>query len=105
MSEAGGPLAFDHLLSEMRTTVIPNLARYPRSGRRYLENPPQSVEALHHLAKLSFRDAGSLYEYAHRELLLLYAALDAYSTICLLSIRHQRQLSLDCGRVPDTQNN
>jgi len=31
---------------EMRTTVIPNLRRFPRMGRCYLDQAPRSAEAL-----------------------------------------------------------
>jgi hypothetical protein len=34
------------LLAELRATVIPNLRRFPRIGRRYLDKPPQSAEVL-----------------------------------------------------------
>lgn len=46
LREADAGLAFDALLAELRATVIPNLSRFPRIGRRYLDNPPQSAEAL-----------------------------------------------------------
>src|SRR5689334_10206609 len=41
--EANAAFAFDDLLAELRAPVIPNLARFPRIGRRYLDNPPQSA--------------------------------------------------------------
>lgn len=50
--EADAGFAFDALLAEMRATVIPNLSRFPHIGRRYLDNPPQSAEALAQLATL-----------------------------------------------------
>jgi hypothetical protein len=34
LTEAGAAFAFDDLLAELRATVIPNLARYRRIGRR-----------------------------------------------------------------------
>ena len=46
LTEADAAFAFDRLLAELRATVIPNLARFPRIGRRHLDNPPQSAEAL-----------------------------------------------------------
>jgi len=51
-TEADAAFAFDDLLAELRATVFPNLARFPRIGRRYLDNPPQSAEALAQLAAL-----------------------------------------------------
>ena len=52
LTEADAAFAFDDLLAELRATVFPNLARFPRIGRRYLDNPPQSAEALAQLAAL-----------------------------------------------------
>ena len=46
LTEADAASAHDKLLDELRTTVIPNLRRFPRIGRRYLDQPPQSAEAL-----------------------------------------------------------
>ena len=52
LTEADAAFEFDRLLAELRTTVIPNLRRFPRIGRRYLDQPPQSVEALALLAAI-----------------------------------------------------
>ena len=41
LAEADAAFAFDNLLAELRGTVLPNLARFPRIGRRYLDNAPQ----------------------------------------------------------------
>jgi hypothetical protein len=68
-------------LEVMRATVIPNLARFPRIGRRYLDNPPQSAEALGQLASLPTGTAGALREYLHGDYLLLYASMDAEATV------------------------
>lgn len=97
--EAAAGFAFDDLLAELRATVFPNLARFPRIGRRYLDNAPQSAEALTQLAALPAGAANSLREYLHGEYLMLYAAMDARSTFYLLSIRHHRQLSFDFARL------
>ena len=91
--------AFDALLAELRTTVIPNLARFPRIGRRCLDNPPQSAEALAQLAALPAGAADALREYLHGDYLMLYAVDDGDSVVCLLSIRHHRQLSFDFARL------
>jgi plasmid stabilization system protein ParE len=98
-TEANAALAFDELLSELRATVIRNLARFPRIGRRYLDNPPQSAEALAQLATLPAGAADALREYLHGDYLILYAAVEATATGYLLSIRHHRQLSFDFGRL------
>ncbi len=91
--EADAGLAFDDLLTELRATVIPNLSRFPRIGRRYLDHPPQSAEALVQLAALPAGAAHALREYLHGDYLMLYTATEADATVYLLSIRHHRQLS------------
>lgn len=95
LTEADAAFAFDNLLAELRATVIPNLARFPRIGRRYLDKPPQSAEALAQLASLPAGAADRLREYLHGDYLLLYTTMDAVKTVYLLSIRHHRQLSID----------
>ena len=97
--EADADLAFDTLLAELRASVIPNLSRYPRIGRRYLDSPPQSAEALAQLAALPAGAAQSLREYLHGDTLMLYTASETDATVFLLSIRHHRQLSFDFSRL------
>lgn len=99
LTEADAAFAFDDLLAELRATVFPNLARFPRIGRRYLDNPPQSAEALAQLAALPAGAASALREYLHRDYLMLYTTMDASATVYLLSIRHHRQLSFDFARL------
>ena len=95
LTEANAAFAFDALLAEIRATVIPNLRRFPRMGRPYLANPPQSAEALAQLASLPAGAANALREYLHGDYLMLYTVVDAKTTVYLLSIRHHRQLSFD----------
>ena len=97
--EADAGLAFDTLLAELRTSVIPNLSRYPCIGRRYLDNPPQSAEALAQLAALPAGAAQALREYLHGDYLMLYTASETDTTVYLLSIRNHRQLSFDFARL------
>jgi len=97
--EADAAFAFDALLVALRATVIPNLARFPRIGRRYLGNPPGSAEALAQLAMLPAGAASALREYLHGDYLMLYVAVDAGASVYLLSIRHHRQLSFDFARL------
>jgi plasmid stabilization system protein ParE len=99
LDEANAASAFDSLLSELRSTVIPNLSRFPRIGRRYLDNPPQSAEALGLLAALPAGAAGDLREYLHSDYLMLYAVMDVDAMVYLLSIRHHRQLTFDFVRL------
>ena len=101
--EADAGFAFDDLLAELRATVIPNLRRFPRLGRRYLANPPQSAEALVQLAALPAGAPDALREYLHGDYLMLYTVVDASpqakATVYLLSIRHHRHLSFDFARL------
>ena len=99
LTEAGAAFAFDTLLAELRSTVFPNLARFPRIGRRYLDNPPQSAEALAQLAALPAGAASALREYLHGDFLILYTVIETKATVVLLSIRHHRQLSFDFARL------
>ena len=99
LTEANAAFAFDALLAEIRATVIPNLRRFPRMGRPYLANPPQSAEALAQLASLPAGAANALREYLHGDYLMLYTVVDATATVYLLSIRHHRQLSFDFARL------
>lgn len=97
LTEADAAFAYDDLLAGLRNTVIPNLARFPRVGKRYLDQPPQSTEALAQLAQLPAGAADALRIYLHSDYLLLYTVTD--SVVYLLSIRHHRQLSFDFARM------
>lgn len=99
LAEADAAFAFDALVDELRSTVIPNLARFPHIGRRYLDTPPQSTEALAQLAALPAGAPDTLRVYLHGDYLLLYAAVEANTTVYLLSIRHHRQLSFDFSKL------
>lgn len=99
LREVDAASAFEKLLGELRSTVIPNLRRFPHIGRRYLDNPPQSAEALAQLAELPPGAPGSLREYLHGDYLILYAAMSASATVYLLSIRHHRQLSFGFAKL------
>lgn len=103
LNEADAAFAFDELLAELRATAIPNLSRFPRIGRRYLDQPPpllpHSAEALSQLAALPAGAAHALREYPHGNTLMLYIAMEADAMVYLLSIRHHRQLSFDFARL------
>jgi len=96
LAESDAPAAYDDLLVALREQVIPNLSKFPLIGRRYLDRPPQSVEAIGLFARLPAGAAHSLREYLTGDYLILYAL--AGSTAYLLSIRHHRQLSFDFGK-------
>jgi plasmid stabilization system protein ParE len=97
LTEADAPQAYDQLLEGLRKTVIPNLRRFPRIGRAYLDKPPQSAEALAQLAALPHGAADALRVYLHGDYLILYTLIG--STVHLLSIRHHRQLSFAFARL------
>ena len=97
LAEADAPQAYDKLLDGLRRTVVPNLRRFPRIGRRYLDKPPQSAEAMAQLAALPLGAAEALCEYLHGDYLILYTL--AGSTVYLLSIRHHRQLSFAFAKL------
>lgn len=101
--EADAGFALDDLLAELRATVIPNLRRFPRLGRRYLAHPPQSAEAMALLAALPAGAPDALREYLHGDYLMLYTVVDASpqanACVYLLSIRHHRQLSFDFAKL------
>ena len=98
LAEADAAFAFDDLLARLRDTVIPNLRRFPKIGRRYLDDPPQSAEALAQLAALPAGAANLLREYLHGDYLMLYIVMDDVGTVFLLSIRHHRQLAYAFAR-------
>lgn len=64
-------------------------------GRRYLDHPPQSAEALAQLGTLPAGAADALREYLHGDYLLLYVAMETTQTVYLLAIWHHRQLTFD----------
>ena len=99
LSEADAPHVFDDLLAALRDTVIPNLRRFPRMGRRYLDQPPQSAEAIAHLGLLPAGAVAGLRILGSGDYLILYAEQKKSATVHLLSIRHHRHLSFDFARL------
>ena len=97
--EADAASAYDGLLAELRSEVIPNLRRFPLVGRRYLDHPPQSVEALAQLAALPSGSVNKLREYLSGDYLILYTVNESEAVVTLLSIRHHRQLSFDFAKL------
>ena len=101
--EANAGSAFDGLLAELRATVIPNLQRFSRIGRRYLAHPPRSAEAMALLAAFPAGAPDALREYLHGDCLMLFLVVDvsaeAEPSVYLRSIRHHRELSFDFARL------
>ena len=88
--------AFDALLDDLANTVVPNLERFPRMGRSFLNRAANSLEARDAVGRLQARlGAGELREYLAGDYLILYALIDR--SVYLLSIKHHRQLSFDLG--------
>jgi len=99
LDEADAAVALDTLLLQLRATIIPNLGRFPRMGRRYLDQPPQSAEALAQLAAMPSGAADALREYLHGDYLILYAIDVPNGIVYLLSVRHHRELSFQFARL------
>ena len=99
LREADALQAYDALLAALRNTVIPNLRHFPRMGRRYLDQPPRSAEAIAQLGLLPAGAADGLRVLGSGDYLILYAEEKKSATVYLLSIRHHRQLSFDFARL------
>lgn len=98
LAAADAPQAFDALLDELPGTILPNLERIPGIGRPLPERPVRSVEVANAVARLTQQVGTSAGDGALRDCvmahhLLLYARIEG--AVILLSIRHQRRLSLD----------
>lgn len=96
--QADAASAYDALLADLETTVIPNLENFPRIGRPFFDRGAGSVEAHAKIERLARRlGEGELREYLSGDYLLLYAFIER--TVYLLSIKHHRQLSFDFERL------
>ena len=99
LTEAEAPQAYDALLDELLTTVIPNIERFPGIGRPFLAQAARSVEAVNALEALRTKlsaltpEPDSLREYILAHYLVLYAQVSG--NLYLPAIRHHRQLSFD----------
>ncbi len=96
--QAQAPQAFDALLDELTQTVIPNLERFPGTGRLFLERAIRSVEVSNRIDQLKAKlqaiaPNAEVHDYVMKHHVLMYARIN--TTPHLLSIRHHRQLSFD----------
>lgn len=101
-AEQGAPQVHARLLDELGDTVIGNLERHARIGRRFLARTGQSIEVQERVMGLRKRFGNvEVREYLSGDYLLLYdlaeegTAREPALTVNLLAIRHQRQLSFD----------
>lgn len=101
-AEREAPQAYASLLDELGDTVIGNLERHPRIGRRFFARTAQSVEVRERVAALLKRfGAVEVREYLSGDYLLLYClvaeggASKPALTVYLLAIKHHRQLSFE----------
>ncbi|MCM8626980.1 type II toxin-antitoxin system RelE/ParE family toxin [Accumulibacter sp.] len=97
LAETDAPDACDALLATLRGTVIPNLRPFSHIGRRYLDQPPQSAEAIAQLGELPASAADGLQVLGSDDYLILYAE-DRTNATVQLSIRQHRQSSFDFAR-------
>ena len=95
---AGQPLAFDALVDELLTRVVPNLGRFPAIGRALLDEKAGAVESLSAQEALKQRaDHLQLRQYVSPSFLLIYAA--AKDAVYLLNLRYYKQLSFDLNSM------
>lgn len=104
LTEADADRVYVNLLIQLRGEIIPNLRRFPNMGRLYLDNPPQSAEALSLLASLPPGAATKLRVYLAGDYLILYIVDESRRLANLLSIRHHRQLSFDFEKIWDNHS-
>ena len=85
LTDADATQFFDALLDELANTVIPNIERFPKMGRNFMERPARSIEGSNGLDMLRKKlGDGELREYVMSDFLLLYAQYG--QTVYLLSI-------------------
>ena len=99
-AEREAPQVYASLLDELGDTVIRNLERHPRIGRKFFARTAHSVEVRESVAALLKRfGAVEVREYLSGDYLLLYCIVaggsrgKAGTTVHLLAIRHHRELS------------
>jgi hypothetical protein len=93
-----GRAAFHKLLDRLFDDVCPQLTRFPKSGRLFLEHPVGSTEARALVERLEekLRTGDELREFVMDAFVVLY--LIRSNRIYFLAIKHHRQLSYDLLR-------
>lgn len=92
------PAAFQRLLDRLFSEIIPNLCRFPQSGRSFLNRSIKSVkvESLTKDLRRLLKKNDDLRECLVDDHLILY--LVRHDRIVFLAIKHHRQLSFDLTR-------
>ena len=93
--DAGASAAFDELIERLGSEVIPNLQRFPDLGADFLARAPLSADGIALFEKV-VKAAGPgshVRQLITGDYLILY--LVKSGTVCLLAIKHHRQLSFD----------
>jgi plasmid stabilization system protein ParE len=93
-----GGAAFQRLLDHLFEDICPQLARFPKSGRSFLEHQVGSTEARSLFERLQekLRAGDDLREFVVDAFVVLY--LIRGNRIYFLAIKHHRQLSYDLLR-------
>ena len=96
--EAGASSAFDSLLDQLASEVIPALEHHPAIGRDFLARSAASQQAKNRAQHIAGRiaelgEGSSLREYLMASYLVLYAHTG--ELVYLLAIRHHRQRAFD----------
>jgi hypothetical protein len=92
----GGVTAYRRLLSRLFDDIIPNLCRFPHSGREFFAHPVRSAEVKVLIKKLKVHldQTTVLREFIVDDYMVLYHQ----NQVVFLSIKHHRQLSFDFKR-------
>ncbi len=93
-----GRAAFQRLLDHLFEDICPQLARFPKSGRSFLDHQVGSTEAraLVERFKEKLRAGDDLREFVVDAFVVLYLIRE--NRIYFLAIKHHRQLSYDLLR-------
>lgn len=101
-AEQEAPHAYLALLEELRDTVVPNLARHLRIGRRFFARAGGSIESRERVARIQGQFSSiEVREVLSGDYLVLYGLTERVSkrgadaTVHLLAIRHHGELSFD----------
>ena len=73
LTDADATQFFNALLDELSITVIPNIERFPKMGRNFMDRPARSIEGSNGLDTLRKKlGDGELREYVLSDFLLLF---------------------------------